>query len=246
MNNNALSQALIASCLLIFSIAGLADDAPDQRVLITDPDVLAQFGYAPDAQHVYATRQVWEELTGAADEVGTEQVEPASPRGTITQVNSIHATDFLPVRVTGTTSYGSTGNEERWCDAGLSNVYLGMFRNIPDGATLRFRRIWFFDDSSENISASLIRICVPFDGPGASETTILASNTSSGTPGYGRFGPGSFLDELVDGQSCMYGIRVNLGDSSSCAGNQLRIMKASLSLDVPGNTVFADRFEELP
>lgn len=242
-------RIMLSVAVLSLSIGPVAAGSSDDRVPITDPDMLQRFGYAPDARNIYATRQAMDELTNesatAANREASE-LEAASPRGTMIQPVSIHATDFMPVRVTSTTSFGSSGNEERWCDGGPSNVYMGIFQGIPDGATLRFRRIWHYDNSAEDLSAALLRICVPFDGPGEAETTILATNSTSGTNGYGRLGPGNFLGETVDRQSCSYGMRVSLGDANSCAGNQLRIMKASLSMDVPTSAVFADRFEQAP
>lgn len=227
--------------LLALPVVVQASEAADDRIPIVDPELLESRGFAPDATNVYATPEAYAQMLmnpaerAAATELEAEQMvdpeaEPASAFGTDTNgVATIHATEFHPVRVTGTTSYGSAGVTERWCDAGLTNTYMGIFHGLPHGARARLRRIWYYDNSDENITADLVRMCIPVDSASDPEFTILRTNTSSGTPGYRRFGPGNFLLEDIDSKSCVYAVRVNLGDGNSCAGNQLRILKANLS-----------------
>lgn len=246
---------IVTLALVSPSVPSQADDEADSRIRITDPEILQSKGYEPDATNVFATPEAFAAIQAASAGTEIESSMPAGgnseleggqnqPLGGNFNVSVIHASEFHPIRVTGTTSYGTSGVNERWCEAGPSNVYMGVFRDIPHGAELTVRRVWYYDNSAENITADLVKICLPFFSAGEPEITILRTNTSSGTPGYGRFGPGNFLNEDVDAQSCLYGVRVNLGNAASCAGNQLRILKAALSWQLPESLVFADRFEE--
>lgn len=177
-----------------------------------------------------------------------ETIESHDPHGI--KVSTIHASDFVPTATNSSTDYqiGGTGGaagEQLWCNEG-DTTYLGVFRDIPDGAILRFSRYWYWDNHGvQDMTAWLQKTCLPFDSGAEPETTILRTSSSSGTPGYGRVGPGNFLDEEVDNQACVYAVRVRLGNGGSCAaGGNLRFLKAVVSWQLPDGKVFADRFEQ--
>lgn len=239
--------------LLALPASTYANEESDNRIHITDPALLESKGFEPDATNVYATPEAFAQMRKSSGEsVADTEVEAheaaASDDGQIQGGNGpdavalIHASEFLPIRVTGTTSYGTSGVEERWCDGGLTNKYLGIFHGLPrDPETVLAGRAWYYDNSDEDITVDFVRMCTPFP-PDETEFTILSTSTSSGTPGYDH----DFVFNLGDGydHECVYAVRVALGDGNSCAGNQLRIMKAAFRWELPQSQVFADRFEQ--
>lgn len=239
---------VVVTILLALPASAKPIGATEERIPVTDPSLLEELGLEPDARNIYVTPEVHayllmspaeraavEAAATALDEGAASEPEASSAFGDTTGITTIHASDFAPSVVNASTDYqvGGTGGapgEQLWCNEG-NTTFVGVFRDLPHGARATVRRIWYYDnDDIQNITVWLQRTCLPFFSAAEPETTILATNTSNGTPEYGRFGPGNFLLEDIDGQSCVYALRARLGNGGACAaGGNLRLLKASLS-----------------
>lgn len=260
MQQPTCKTVLRALVMVLFSLPALAEvyDGAKNGVHVTDPELLESMGYAPDASHVYATPEAYAMMrmtpedraaTSALESESEIGREPAlkSAFGSAEGVTSIQASGFAPTAVNSSTDYqvGLNGTE-LWCNAG-NTTFMGVFRGVPHGARATVRRIWYYDDHDvQNITVWLERTCMPFFSEGQPTTTILRMNTSTGTPGYGRFGVGTFLEEDIDAKSCSYSLRARLGNGGSCAAaSDLRLVKAALSWQrqvspAPASATFGD------
>jgi hypothetical protein len=244
----------ISVCLTIavglpLSAAERPNRADEGRIHILDPRMLAELGYPEDATNIYATPEVVRYLqmspgeraaanaaANAADEAGDAGPgagEVPSAFGNTSGVSNVHATDFEATNFDSAVYplfgvYVSCA----FTDSGNAN-FRGVLRDIPHGASLRFRRIWYYDDDpTEDLTVWVERICLPFETSGDAEVTVLRMDTSSGAPGFGRFGPGTSIDETADNLSCVYTLRARLSNNNFCnmtTNNSLRLYKGSLS-----------------
>jgi hypothetical protein len=221
----------------------------DGRIHILDPRMLAELGYPEDATNIYATGEVVRYLqmipgeraaanaaANVVDEAGDAGGGPGEARsafGDTSGVSNVHSTDF-EAQSLDSAGYPLFGVYLSCAipDSGNAN-FRGVLRDIPHGASVRFRRIWYYDDDpNEDLTVWVERICLPFEASGDAEVTVLRMDTSSGTPGFGRFGPGTSIDEDADNLSCVYTFRARLSNDNFCnmtSNNSLRIYKASLS-----------------
>jgi hypothetical protein len=215
----------------------------ETRVHITDPSLLKSLNYEPDATNVYAAPEAYTEMLMSpaeraavsaleSQEADVPDAEASSAFGETTGVSTIHASDFASVANDAVFSRPLFGVYLS-CSSGNAN-FRGVFQDVPHGARLTVRRIWYYDDApTQDITVWLEKICIPFFSAGDAEVTVLRMNSSSGTPGFGRFGPGNLIEETADTQSCVYTLRARLSNNNVCqqGGNPniLRLYKASLS-----------------
>lgn len=282
MTQRSLSFTLCTATALLLALPALARSSGgseiDARVHVVEPWMLEKLGYPKDATNVYATPEVVASLRMTADEraaitlaaAANEKAGEAGRRvgemafGNTSGISTIHATDFM-AQSPPDTIYPLFGIYLSCItSAGVNNAnYRGVFRDVPHGASVRFRRIWYYDDDpNQDLTVSVERVCLPFSGEGDAEVTVLRTDTSSGTPGFGRFGPGTSIEEDADTLSCVYTLRARLSDNNFCdltSANSLRIYKASLSWrrqvseapaiatfdDVPTNHPFFQHIEAL-
>ncbi|MGH9380731.1 MAG: S-layer homology domain-containing protein [Thermoanaerobaculia bacterium] len=278
MKERASTLTLGTALAVLLALPALAQSTgtADDRIRITDPGLLETLGYAPGTPNIYATPEAYAQMLmspaelAAASELESQdgaliEDESRSPFGDNPGVTTVHATDFVPTATNSSTDYQVGGTEgiggvELWCNEG-NTTFVGVLDGLPHGARAGVRRFWYYDDDAvQDLTVWLQRSCLPFGSAGEPETTILRMNTSSGTPGYGRFGPGTAIGEDIDSRSCVYAVRVRLGNGGACAaGGDLRFSKATLSWqrqvspapatatfdDVPTNHLFFRHIEAL-
>lgn len=254
MTQRASTFTLWAAVTVLLALPASATpiDTTEDRIPVTDPSLLEELGLEPGTKNIYVTPEVhayllmspaeraaFDEAAAALDEEVPSEPEASSAFGNTIARSTIHASDFAPTVVNADTDYqvGGTGvpGEELWCNdtaaGNPSTTFVGVFRDLPHGSRAVVRRFWYFDDHpTDDLTVWLQRTCVPGTG-GQPETTILRMNASSGTPGYGRFGPGNAIGEDIDSRLCTYAVRVNFGGGGNCpaSGNLLRFSKANLS-----------------
>ena len=105
------------------------------------------------------------------------------------------------------------------CSSGSTDSNGELQVRLPQGAKFEFLRIWGADDSTENLTVSLLRRCQPSFDPGNATITNLAALTTSGSPGNFTVATSIPNDVTVDNETCAYVARVRFGDSNtSCPG----------------------------
>lgn len=251
MTQRASTFTLGAAVAILLALPASAESigTTEERIPVTDPSLLEELGLDPGSTNIYVTPEVHayllmspaeraavEEAAVTIEDKAPFEAEASSAFGDTSGVSTIHASDFS--RTSSTTEFGvgaggfpgGVGTELQ-CFSGNASFF-GVFRDLPHGVRSSFPRIWYFDDDGiQDITVWLQRTCRQFSGGGTpGETTILRMNTSSGTTGYGMFGPGNSVAEDIDNHSCVYAVRARLGNGLNCPpGNQVRLLKATLS-----------------
>lgn len=213
-------------------------DSLERYVPVTDPDLLRRLGLQPDATNVYGTERALRNLTMAASEqkalrAGAADREPYSAFGTAGWGYApVGFPDFLPANTFFDPHGWSTQGGGRLCTAGTS-LYTASIDSMPHGARLWYVAFWLWDESPENITVTLTKICHQDEGPGEFAVFLLdaVSTTDSAGREFLRMGlctpPCSGIDETIDLQSCHYYLTAQLDDEFTCSeGSDLRIEKA--------------------
>lgn len=99
-----------------------------------------------------------------------------------------------------------------WCAAGSAPFALAHLR-VPHGATISHLRLWGWDGTSAgDVSAALLRFCLPDVGPGDSTVTTLVSTSSSGMPGGFTAVKQLVSPVVVDEHTCTYFVELDFGN----------------------------------
>jgi hypothetical protein len=163
-----------------------ANRGGDGRIHILEPRMLAELGYPEDATNIYATQEVVrflqmspaerarataaENVLDKADDADWGPGEAGSAFGDTSGVSTVHSTDF-EAQSLDSAHYPLFGVYLSCAipDSGNAN-FRGVLRDIPHGASLRFRRIWYYDDDpNEDLTVWIERICLPVSAAGDAE-----------------------------------------------------------------------------
>lgn len=124
------------------------------------------------------------------------------------------------------------------CPAGQPFGFVETWMAPPHGARLLGFDLFGRDTSAQDQSMFAFRVCQqPASSPSpSSETTLLGSATSMGLPS-GNFAARIDLsagNEIVDGNSCRYLLRVSLSSQNQpCLGNDMLVHKVAVRYVYP-------------
>ena len=127
-------------------------------------------------------------------------------------------------------------NDGRWCDLGSSGFFADIALNLPSASVLTSMRIWGFDQSSSDLTVSLIERCTPNNQAGSVFTSVISERTSIGNAGnFSQVIPIA-SNNTIDNDACTYTLRTRYstpGDGLFCAGSSLRLQKIRFSYSPP-------------
>jgi hypothetical protein len=223
----AIIPVLVAASLLaVLDVTRGAAEVPEhERVLVTDPALLESMGFPPTARNVY----VWTQANTP------ESIEPQARGLDIPRYFGPSSSGFSPVFArafqgrASTFAYSSAdaGDDIFNTNPATENFADAQFDTIPDGASLEFFRVWFWDtNASQNITFFLFESCLPLFEAGAPTFTQLAILTSSGSAGNGSLTFG--LAATATTQTCNYWARARFGNNPLVGpgDSTLRLYKA--------------------
>ena len=123
-------------------------------------------------------------------------------------------------------------NDGRWCDLASSGSFADIALNLPSASVLTSMRIWGFDQSSSDLTVSLIERCTPNNQAGNVFTSVISERTSIGNAGnFSQVIPIA-TNNTIDNDACTYTLRTRYstpGDGLFCAGSSLRLQKIRFS-----------------
>jgi hypothetical protein len=187
--------------LLVAAAAGLsagaawADSA--ERTLVTDPDTLASFGFAPDTTVYIAS--------------GGDAANPVP--------QNYGGADPIMVSHLGVQFHGRTSSYVYDTQTGEGDVsyvagsnFVDAQLHLPSGALLEGTRFWVHDaDPALEMGLFLMQGCLPFAGPGGPTIAVLGQATSTGSAGHQSIVVSAPGGTVVDNNACSYWVRVRFG-----------------------------------
>lgn len=211
---------------VLLALPAPAADTTGEDISITDPALLEQLGFEPDATNVYATRRAYERLLISPEEQAALQEAQLAERlaekeaATAAGAYGFNTAGFSSVApsmmrpIFGSTDF-STAPWGIWCVSGNA-VLQGQLLDLPHGARLEFIDFWLFDASDEHINGEVYEVCLPDLGAGEPSWTLLGDVDTVGNSGNG-FYTFPVGNRPVDVESCQYAVRVRLDDGSNCS-----------------------------
>lgn len=205
-SSNRVSAGLgVALGLLLFTAPSAGQPAL-QGIRVTDPAELAAMGFRPGAI-VYRAPGV-ESEADSPDEFGTVASGYSAYNGD--QFHGRESTYAYACSICFGDAYYIGGDP-------VASVQVHM----PSGSSFKGVRWWGYDNNAADLQFYVIRTCLPVSGGGLPGSLVLATATSSGTPG----DDSAFINipgvETVDNQACTYWIRTVWNASST----QLQLYK---------------------
>lgn len=231
INLAALAAALILSTPAAHAQPHDPQPATDdlEQVPITDPVLLEDLGFAPDASNVYATPQALSRMAMGSSESAVLEPEPNNSFGVGSEGSTnVLYSDFRPTFATDGLfpEYSYAPDSGLTCDAG-THTYEAKIAPIPVGAAFAYVGVYLFDESTEDATAWLYRTCqVVSHSPPV--VTLMDQASTAGTPGATGF-------TLAAGDTvnhyCQFFLRVRLDSGGflvfECSeGNDLRLFGA--------------------
>ena len=194
----------LAICLAL----GFNAVAADAKVRLSNDEIRA-LGEDPQVGEFYR-------LTVDAKSANADQLTPKG--GAATFYTSVGASEFRPRG--DAASFNVPNHAAFLCQVGSLNSVAEAQVQFTNGAKLQFVRIYANDSSAQNLSVNLIERCQPISSAGNVTTTVLATTTTSGTPGRLTQSQGFPAGTTVDNNLCIYSLRVQLADSiNACAAD---------------------------
>jgi hypothetical protein len=249
MKNIRQILAIVSVALLLGAAAAYAEIPENEKILVTDPDLLEQMGFDPgDTVYMWTGGSFHGEF---ADFMASEGVELPSASGDEENPNF---TTFGPASaywpVSGRQFEGRNFDFNKRSRIGHDDIYRSgpeQFADaqlyLPSGADLQFIRTWGFDSNgADNIVFFLFQICLPDFGAAASNLTQVLSFATGGAPG--NFSIFTSVPGIlnIDNQSCTYQLRARF----DATGTSLNLNKAraqyvrQVSPIPPGPPSFSD------
>ena len=216
MKNILQILAIISIAILLGVTAANAEIPENERILVTDPDLLEQMGFdSGDTVYLWTGGTFQGEFADFMASQGVETPEaPGDDDPNFTSFGTGAA--YWPVsgrqfeeRRTGFNK-GTRGFDDI-TRTGAAESIVDAQLYIPSGADLNFIRAWGFDSIAANINFFVIQYCLPDFGAGTSSTLILVNFATAGAPGnFSVVGaiPGN---TRIDNQSCTYQVRAIFG-----------------------------------
>lgn len=178
-------------------------------------------------------------LAAPGDETGVLAVpapgQVEQPAGTTFAYLRIAGSTFLPFDSTTTYSYPGSGCISK--TGGIDNRFAHKVV-LPDGAVVRYLRLYFYDDSADQVTAFF----TTYDGEGnfVEQTSVASANAVGGFD--------STLSPLVDYEvirsASSINVVANLGAQND---NTLRFCGVRIAYDAPIiDRIFADDFDLAP
>ncbi len=151
-----------------------------------------------------------------------DQLTPNGGSGTF--YTSVAASEFRPRG--NAARFNVPNHAALLCLVGSLNSVAEAQVQFTQGAKLQFLRIYAADASAQNLNVALMERCQPISSAGNVTTTVLATTTTSGTPGRLTQSQGFPAGTTVDNNLCTYSLRVQLGDSINACVADLFLDKA--------------------
>ncbi len=151
-----------------------------------------------------------------------DQLTPNGGSGTF--YTSVAASEFRPRG--NAAGFNVPNHAALLCQVGSLNSVAEAQVQFTNGAKLQFVRIYANDSGAQNLSVNLVERCQPISSAGTVTTTVLATTTTSGTPGRLTQSQGFPAGTTVDNNLCIYSLRVQLGDSINACAADLFLDKA--------------------
>lgn len=217
-----ISRVSYLGCALVLALSlstvPQASLAAGDGVLVTDPDVLEEMGFARDAENVY--------MAPGADS-DSDDLEDFSPgdadakafasqmRGPTFVTNAVWAKQFDGMAFQNTARWLYRGNLELSRAGGVEKFAEAQLTGLPDGAIFFLMDTWFRDAvPTADAAIFLFQACQPRFAAGPVVTTLMSSTATSGIDGLG-FRRAGIPDFVVDNLECVYFLRVRFDASST-------------------------------
>lgn len=148
--------------------------AADNRMPVTDPDVLESMGFARDATNVYS--------------LVTDSAPAVDDFGSLDHFEIIHAKDFVarqdPTGSTAIYTGGGSSNTNISRTGGVAGeVFYDAPVELPAGALLKDFKLFAIDtDAALNLDMFIFEVCVPEAG-GIETNTVIATGSTSAVSG---------------------------------------------------------------
>jgi len=243
---------IIASALISWSLSEplRAQDAEKetfQRVPVTDPVELEQFGYPENAQNIFKLVDQDGELVGR--EVSDEQrAELQGDPLPFSNDYAIHAGfEFQPLSHTYEYLKGPSFLVANGAVISLLDVVVSYEVQIqmPRGTTMNWFDVWGLHDSpGDELRMTFVSRCTDGLSAGNPVETVLATITVTDQDGNFRAGR-NLSDTPVDRQNCSYHARAVFDPDVGEPGVLLQLTKVRVDYDIPVTPlIFRDRFED--
>ena len=214
----------------LWATPALAQVPDDQRVMVTDPDVLASMGFPRDAQDVYMANGLGSASDAVEDFGASDNFDVLPPKS------------FMPREdTTGSAPYN--GGTEGCCSNLTrltgSDTFWDAPVYLPSGALVKDFRLYAADtDAALDIALFVFETCV-LEGGGTSTRTTIATAATTGT---GNQAPvASVTPNLtVNNRTCSYTARVRFDGTTTHTLQKVRVRWARQVSPAPGVATFSD------
>lgn len=214
--SNLRVSSLLTLVLLFGSTTAGAQEPTNERILVTDPELLVRMGFGPDETAFLWSKGSFggrfaEYLKSQGIEVQQRaRAQLASGGGNLAYF-TLSARMFQE-RITGGFTRATSGTTNVFCSAATDPFIEGQLQ-LPQGANLAILDVWGTDTCAENMEIFLLESCLPRFTAGTETFTVIGMVSSSGTPGNFHV---EFLPFLgINSTDCQNHVRVRLDDGSS-------------------------------
>lgn len=192
-----------------------------ERIPMTDQEILAYGGDLAFAGHYFKLAPM-PEWDGDQEELHTKL------GGVIQGLTSQAADDFRPLDER--TLFNRDLPSELSCDGSSQESRAESQVHLPQGATLRFMRLFALDsNANQNLSVSLIARCQTTNAASNVTATVLGTVSTTGSSGRQVRNVEFPLFLEVDNLNCMYVLRAQLGSAANACGINLALNKVRIA-----------------
>jgi hypothetical protein len=240
------ARLLSVLSVLLFPLALVAQVPENEKIPISDPDVLASLGFPRDATNVF----VWSKasfLTGRPRQSTVEAGLEVSPDVFGTSADGYTAVQGYELE--GDAEFQKENSSHgTYCGASSTSNLAWVHIPVPHGVQLEFLRWWAYDnDADDDLRFNIYETCQPKFGAGSPSSTFLDQVETSGSPGNVSSSTLFSPSPTTDTVSCAYEIEVQYiaGTIGSCVGSNLAVQKLRFQWKrqispAPATATFAD------